>query len=108
MVLGFLNNQKLSWLPSLLVLFTGIGLLASIIAGLRLRAAKALNALSSELPEGYLQNACAARRELLREELTPAALEKIGIWTEEVSNMVGVDKSLLSTIHESFEALTQS
>jgi len=93
MSLGFLNNNKLSWMPSLLVLFTGIAILASIVAALRLRAARILD--SARLSREFWESACMRRRELEQEELPAEALERINAYTEEARSILW-QRSVLS------------
>ncbi|CAE7241231.1 ynaJ [Symbiodinium sp. CCMP2456] len=59
-------RNMLSWLPSILVLLTGLGILASLVAGLRLRAALALRKLLPDLPSGYLEAASTRRTAMLQ------------------------------------------
>jgi len=85
---GFLSNNKLSWLPSILVLFTGIAILASIVSTLRLRAAKSLDSLADSLSRQFWESACMRRRILAQEELPAEALERINAYTEEAHSIL--------------------
>jgi len=96
MSLGYLDNNKLSWLPSILVLLTGLGILASLVAGLRLRAALSLRKLLPDLPSGYLQAASTRRTAMLQAELSPEAVERIAVWTAEAQSFVAHQRSVLS------------
>lgn len=58
MVGGLLSSDSLAWVPSLCVLLFGVGLLLSVLAVLRLRAARALRQLplDDDLLEYMLAN----------------------------------------------------
>ena len=96
MALGFLNNNKLSWLPSILVLMTGLGILFSLVAGLRLRAALALEKLLPELPPEVLEASCSKRRALQEGDLAPDAVERIAVWTYQAQSFVAHQRSVAS------------
>jgi len=98
MGLGYLNDNKLSWLPSILVLFTGLGLLASLIALLRLRAARGLRKILADI-EGrrdFLEAQAARRRAMQQGDLTPDAIERIAVWTAEAQSFVANQRSMIS------------
>ncbi|CAJ1399825.1 unnamed protein product [Effrenium voratum] len=94
MALGFLNDNKLSWLPSILVLLTGIGVLASLVAGLRLRAALALQKLG--LTSESLEAFCEQRRAMQQGDLAPDAVERIAVWTAEAQSLAVHQRSVVS------------
>lgn len=96
MALGFLNNNKLSWLPSILVLMTGLGLLFSLVAGLRLRAALNLQKLLPQLPPETLEACCSRRRALQQGDLAPDAVERIAVWTAEAQSFMAHQRSVAS------------
>eukprot|EP00435_Cladocopium_sp_Y103_P020827 s468_g5.t1 len=104
MALGFLNNNKLSWLPSILVLMTGLGLLFSLVAGLRLRAALNLQKLLPQLPPETLEACCSRRRALQQGDLAPDAVERIAIWTAEAQSFMAHQRSVASLQQSSLGA----
>lgn len=104
MALGFLNNNKLSWLPSILVLMTGLGLLFSLVAGLRLRAALTLQRLLPQLPPETLEACCSRRRALQQGDLAPDAVERIAVWTAEAQSFMAHQRSIASLQQSSLGA----
>lgn len=104
MALGFLNNNKLSWLPSILVLMTGLGLLFSLVAGLRLRAALTLQKLLPQLPPDTLEACCSRRRALQQGDLAPDAVERIAVWTAEAQSFMAHQRSVASLQQSSLGA----
>eukprot|EP00913_Durusdinium_trenchii_P018725 g17595.t2 len=96
MVLGYLNNNKLSWLPSILVLLTGLGILFSLVAGLRLRAALALEKLLLELGVEVVEATSTRRRALQQGDLSPHVVERIAVWTAEAQSFAAHQRSVMS------------
>ncbi|CAK9043017.1 unnamed protein product [Durusdinium trenchii] len=98
MVLGYLNNNKLSWLPSILVLLTGLGILFSLVAGLRLRAALALEKLLLELGVEVVEATSTRRRALQQGDLSPHVVERIAVWTAEAQSFAAHQRSVMSVV----------
>jgi hypothetical protein len=97
MAMGIFSNKTLNWIPSLLVIATGLCILVSIITYLRLRAAKALR--NTELPDDLLDYVIQERSLARRDTLEEGAVERHRDMAEAVQQALSNLKTLFATMN---------